>query len=93
MLALITGGLSKLGSVIATRLAADGYDLALHTHGHEGDEALAARIAGGRRWAIFPAELSDSAALDGLVGHQLHPRRLDLLHPGIVAFVAGGFVG
>ncbi len=68
-LALITGGLSKLGAVIAARLARAGYDLALHVRASgapEGD--LAAAIAQtGVRWATFPADLSDSEAVESLV--------------------------
>jgi NAD(P)-dependent dehydrogenase (short-subunit alcohol dehydrogenase family) len=67
--ALITGGLSKLGAVIAARLADAGYDLALHMRGPgepEGD--LAAAIARNEaRWAVFPADLTDSEAIDTLV--------------------------
>lgn len=68
-LALITGGLSKLGSVIAAWLAEAGYDLALHMR-LPGDPAgeLAACIARtGVRWAVFPAELSEAGAVEGLV--------------------------
>ncbi|WP_404713120.1 SDR family oxidoreductase [Sphingomonas sp. MMS24-J13] len=68
-LALVTGGLSKLGAVIAARLANAGYDLALHMRTDcepEGD--LAAAIArNGARWEVFPADLSDSVAIGSLI--------------------------
>ncbi len=69
MLALVTGGLSKLGSVIAARLAADGYDLALHVRdAGEPDAALADRLAAhGARWAVFAADLAGKDAVEGLV--------------------------
>ena len=42
-LALITGGWRRIGAAIATALAADGWDLALHAHHVEAfDEAFAA---------------------------------------------------
>ena len=45
-LALVTGGWRRIGAAIATALAADGWDLALHAH-HRGrfDPALAAQLA------------------------------------------------
>jgi NAD(P)-dependent dehydrogenase (short-subunit alcohol dehydrogenase family) len=68
-LALVTGGLSKLGAVIAARLADQGYDLALHMReAAMPEDALAAAIArSGANWAVFPADLSDSAAIEALV--------------------------
>ena len=69
MLALITGGLSKLGWAIAERLAEAGYDLALHARvdmplGRKRAEALEQQ---GRAFAIVPADLADTAALNNLV--------------------------
>lgn len=71
MLALVTGGLSKLGSVIAARLAGEGYDLALHVRLIDAQaEAQAAAIApAGTRVALIPGELTDAAAVAGLVDH------------------------
>jgi NAD(P)-dependent dehydrogenase (short-subunit alcohol dehydrogenase family) len=68
-LALVTGGLSKLGAVIAGRLAEAGYDLAFHMRGSGApDGDLAAAIArNGVRWAVFPADLTDSVAIETLV--------------------------
>ena len=71
MLALVTGGLSKLGWAIAARLAEAGYDLALHVRAdrpleRERAEALERQD---RAYAILPADLADMAALDGLIDH------------------------
>ena len=69
MLALITGGLHRVGAVIAARLAAAGYDLALHAHRlGDPDPALAQAIAAhGRESAIFPADLAASGEVEALV--------------------------
>lgn len=68
-LALVTGGLSKLGAVIAARLADAGYDLALHmrTTGEPGGDLAAAIARNGVRWTVFPADLTDSDAIGSLV--------------------------
>lgn len=68
-LALVTGGLSKLGAVIAARLADAGYDLALHIRspGEPQGDLIAAIVRNDTRWASFAADLSDSEAVEGLV--------------------------
>ena len=70
MLALVTGGLHRVGAAIAARLAAAGYDLALHAHrAGEPDPALAQAIVAHRREsAIFPADLAASGEVEALVG-------------------------
>jgi len=69
MLALVTGGLHRVGAVIAARLSAEGYDLALHAHRPgKPDQALADAIASsGVQSAIFPADLAVPAELDALI--------------------------
>jgi pteridine reductase len=69
MLALVTGGLHRMGAAIATRLAEQGYDLALHAHeGGAPDEGLAAAIERhGVRHAVFSADLADANAVTALV--------------------------
>jgi NAD(P)-dependent dehydrogenase (short-subunit alcohol dehydrogenase family) len=70
MLALVTGGLHRVGAVIAAQLATLGYDLALHAHRPgEPDPALAHAIAAsGVKSAIFPADLAVPVELDALIG-------------------------
>jgi pteridine reductase len=70
MLALVTGGLHRVGAAIAARLAAQGYDLALHAHRvGDPDPELAKAIADhGVAYAVFAADLADPAAADGLIG-------------------------
>ena len=74
-LALITGGMRRLGAVIATKLAGEGYDLALSTH-VEGDmePALADALeASDIKWHGFVADLSDPAMgtklFDDVIAH------------------------
>lgn len=68
-LALVTGGHRRLGAVISARLAAEGWTLAIHgAHDAEPDAALAQVFADHKtRWHGFVADLSDAAAVDGLV--------------------------
>lgn len=69
-LALVTGGVRRLGAIIAARLCDAGYDLALSSHGvGNPDPALAEAIARNDcDWQHFTADLSDSAAASALVG-------------------------
>jgi len=69
-LALITGGVRRLGAVIAARLADAGYDLALSSHGAGAPEApLADAIARNDCvWQHFSADLSDSVEASALIG-------------------------
>lgn len=69
MLALVTGGLTRLGAAIAGRLATDGCELALHAHRHsQPEEALAGQLASrGTRWECFAADLADAGAVQLLV--------------------------
>jgi len=70
MLVLVTGGLHRVGAAIAARLAAGGYDLALHAHrAGDPDPALAEAIAAhGAESAIFPADLAIPGEVESLVG-------------------------
>ncbi|MEQ1510062.1 MAG: SDR family oxidoreductase [Sphingopyxis sp.] len=67
-LALVTGGMHRIGAAIAARLADAGYDLALHCRTHnQPDAALAAAIDhNGTAWQGFCADLSDDGAADDL---------------------------
>jgi pteridine reductase len=68
-LALVTGGLRRLGAAIAARLAEDGWTLALHCRANgEPDHDLAAILAvHGTQWRGFAADLSDAAAVETLL--------------------------
>lgn len=68
-LALITGGMRRLGAAIAARLASAGYDLALSSHGEGVPEAeLAEALAdSGAAWAHFPADLARADEAERLV--------------------------
>jgi pteridine reductase len=67
-LALVTGGMRRLGAVIAARLAHAGYALALSSHGDGApDDALAGALAANStEWKHFPADLSEPDAPDAL---------------------------
>lgn len=67
-LALVTGGLHRIGAVLSARLGAAGYDLALH-HRSAGaaDAPLAELLAGGTvAHAHFAADLGEPGAADAL---------------------------
>lgn len=67
--ALVTGGLDRVGAAIAARLAADGWALALHArHPHAMAPVLRGAIEQhGTAYAVFTAELADEPAVLGLV--------------------------
>lgn len=68
-LALVTGGLHRVGAAISARLAREGYALALHHHsGGEADPVLAEALAEtGAESRRFAADLADPAAVDALI--------------------------
>jgi NAD(P)-dependent dehydrogenase (short-subunit alcohol dehydrogenase family) len=68
-LALVTGGCRRLGAAICVALARAGYDIALHSSPSSAPEAgLGDRLAAtGARWRHLTADLSDEAAVAGLV--------------------------
>ena len=68
-LALITGGVRRVGVVIAAHFAAAGYDLALTSHAEtQPDPAMAAAISqSGSRWHVFTADLSDASTIAPLL--------------------------
>lgn len=68
-LALVTGGVRRLGAAIAAKLAQAGYDLALTSHGDgQPDSELAQAIeASAVQWHHFAADLSNSAQSEALM--------------------------
>ena len=68
-LALVTGGVRRLGAVIAARLAEAGYDLALSSHSDGTPEARLAEAIEqhASNWRHFPADLSDPANAEKLI--------------------------
>ncbi len=63
-LALVTGGMRRLGAAIAARLAVAGYDLALTSHGNA---ALEAELPSETGWQHFAADLADPANANALI--------------------------
>lgn len=68
-LALVTGGMRRLGAIIAARLAEAGYDLALSSHaGGKADTILADVLeTSGVQSRYFAADLSDPAQAELLI--------------------------
>jgi len=73
--ALVTGGALRLGAAIVRRLSADGWKVVIHCNTSlQPAEALAAELRGaGREAAVVQADLSDRAAVDGLVAAASRP--------------------
>ncbi|MGN6290593.1 MAG: SDR family NAD(P)-dependent oxidoreductase, partial [Sphingopyxis terrae] len=68
-IALVTGGLHRIGAAIAARLAREGYALAIHKRSPgAADAVLADALADtGAECHRFAADLADPAAVDALV--------------------------
>ena len=67
--ALITGAARRIGRAIAVHLAGEGWDIAAH-YNTSREEALSLQSevrAAGVECRLYPADLSDPAAADGLV--------------------------
>jgi NAD(P)-dependent dehydrogenase (short-subunit alcohol dehydrogenase family) len=68
-LALVTGGWRRIGAAIARRLAAAGYDLALHAHHPNSFDPAFIDTLGADGATVYPlaADLADMAAVEGLI--------------------------
>ena len=70
----VTGGSQGIGAAIAVGLARRGYDVALNGLADKADNLnkVAAEITGlGQRAEVFPADVSDKAAVDAMAGDVL----------------------
>lgn len=92
-LALVTGGLHRVGAAISARLAREGYALALHKRtAAEADAVLAEALAEtGAPNHRFAADLSDPAAVDALIPAVIEKfgRAPDLLVNNAALFAEG----
>ena len=81
---LITGAARRIGRHMALRLAADGYDIALHYNGSRDDaERTATEIeALGRKVVLLQADLSDKPDYTGIItqAKQALPHLCGLIH-------------
>lgn len=70
-LALVTGGLRRIGAAISAKLAGAGHDLILHSHlAGEPDAELAGALAkGGGDWSTIIADLNEDDVADTLLDH------------------------
>ena len=95
-LALVTGGLHRVGAAIAARLAHEGYALALHKRtAAEADPVLAEALAAtGALSHRFAADLSDPAQVDALIPAVIEKfgRAPDLLVNNAALFGEGGWI-
>jgi pteridine reductase len=68
-LALVTGGVRRLGAAIAAKLAESGYDLALSSHGNGTPEPMLADAIdrAGISWQHFGADLSEPGNAEALM--------------------------
>jgi NAD(P)-dependent dehydrogenase (short-subunit alcohol dehydrogenase family) len=68
--ALVTGSARRIGRSIATALAADGWNVAIHHHrsGEEASQLADELQALGVRAAAIKCDLADAAAVSGLIG-------------------------
>ncbi|HEV8633456.1 MAG TPA: SDR family oxidoreductase [Chloroflexota bacterium] len=68
--AIVTGGSRGIGKQVALALAREGCDVAVVARGREALEAAAAEIAAatGRRAVAVPADTTDDAAVEAMVG-------------------------
>lgn len=90
--ALITGAAHRIGAVIARRLHAAGYDVALHyRHSRADAAALATELEAqrARSTLLLQADLADTPVLQGLVDNvRAHFGRLDALVNNASAYYA-----
>ncbi|MDY7577020.1 SDR family oxidoreductase [Herbaspirillum sp. RTI4] len=70
-IALVTGAAKRIGRAIALELARQGWDVVVHYHRSETDaRTLVEEIATlGRRAILLQCDLSDAAAVNGLLAH------------------------
>src|SRR5690606_20528237 len=68
--ALVTGGARRIGRAIVEDLAANGFAVAVHCNNSrtEADELVARIVGAGGMAATVEADLTDMAAVDGLIG-------------------------